>query len=143
MGFTRPGGAGKLAARRWAAAAVALWLGGCGQPEVAKSPDLVQPVWSAPEAETPVAAIEPGSDTSGTGSTSAALTEINLDAPAPGADGSPGAAAETAGAPAEAAPAQLDAADEPPVLEEPQPRSTAKASKSKKKKKKAKPKPAP
>ena len=144
MRFTRAGGAGKSATPPWAAAAVALWLGGCGQPEVAKSPDLVQPVWSAPEAETPVAAIETGSGTGGTDSAPAAPTETNLDAPAAGGDGSPGAAAaETAEVLAEAAPAQLDAADEPPILEEPKPRSTAKASKSKKKKKKAKPKPAP
>jgi hypothetical protein len=137
MRFTRPGAAGKSTTRPWAAAAVALWLGGCGQTEVAKSPDLVQPVWRAPEAEAPVAATETRSDTSGTDP--AAPTETNLDAPAPGADGSPGAAAE---ATEEAAPAQLEAADEPPTLEEPKPRSTAKASKSKKKKKKAKPKPA-
>ena len=143
MRFTRPGAAGKSATPLWAATAVALWLGGCGQPEVAKSPELVQPVWSAAEAETPVAAIETGSDPSATGSTPAAPTETNLDAPAPGADGSPGAAAaDTAEVLAEAAPAQLDAADEPAVLEEPKPRATAKASKSKKKKKKAKPKPA-
>jgi hypothetical protein len=138
MRFTRPGQAGKSTTPPWAAAAVALWLGGCGQPEVAKSPDLVQPVWSAPEAES-VAASETGSDTSGTGP---APTETNLDAPAPGADASSAAeAVETAEVAAEAAPAQLDPADEPPILEEPKPRSTAKATKSKKKKKKAKAKP--
>jgi hypothetical protein len=143
MRFTRPRGAATPTTRQWAAAAVALWLGGCGQPEVAKSPDLVQPVWSAPEAEAPVAANETGSDTSGNDPAPAASAETNLDAPAPGADGLAGPeAAETAEVDAEAAPAKLDAADEPPILEEPKPRSTAKASKSKKKKKKAKPKPA-
>jgi len=121
------------------AAAVALWLGGCGQPEVVKSPDLVQPVWRAPEAEAPVATSETGSNTSGADPAPAVPSETDLDAPAPGADGSPtGEGAETTEV-AEAAPAQLDAADEPPILEEPKPRSTAKASKSKKKKK-AKPK---
>jgi hypothetical protein len=141
MRSTRPRGAA-TPTRPWAAAAVALWLGSCGQPEVAKSPDLVQPVWSAPEAEAPAAANEAGSDTSGNDPAPAAPTETNLDAPAPGADGLPGAeAAKTAELDAEAAPAKLDAADEPPILEEPKPRSTAKVSKSKKKKK-AKPKPA-
>lgn len=141
MRFTPPGQAGKSTTPPWAAAALALWLGGCGQPEVAKSPDLVQPVWSAPEAEAPVAVSE--TDSSGTGTAPAVPTETNLDAPAPGVDGSPAAeAADTTEAVAQAAPAQLDPADEPPILEEPKPRATAKASKPKKKKKKAKAKPA-
>jgi len=134
MRFSRPGATGRSTTRPWAAA-VALWLGGCGQPEAVKSPELVQPVWGAPEAEAPPDATETKSDTAPT----------DLDAPAPGADGSPGAeAAASSEAVAEAAPEKLDPADEPPILEEPKPRSTAKASagKSKKKKKKAKPSPA-
>ncbi|HKO91515.1 MAG TPA: hypothetical protein VJU61_10205, partial [Polyangiaceae bacterium] len=68
--------------RPWAAA-LALWLAGCGQPEAPKAPDLVQPVWGAPEAEAPPAA-ETGSDTSGSEPASPAAAE--LDAPAPGAE---------------------------------------------------------
>jgi hypothetical protein len=121
--------------RPWAAA-VALWLGGCGQPEAVKSPDLVQPVWSAPEAEAPPAATDTRSDGSATEPTP---TETDLDAPAPGADGSPAAeGAASTEVVAEAAPAQVNLADEPPILEEPKPRSTAKASGSKSKKKKKK-----
>ena len=142
MSLNRPGRAGITAgmSTTWPwAAAVALWLCGCGQPEAVKSPDLVQPVWGAPEAEAPAAATETASEMSGT---EPSLTATDLDAPAPGSEGSPEAeAAAPTEAVAEAAPAQLDAADEPPILEEPKPRSTAKASSKSKKKKKKKAKP--